>query len=496
VPSLLRGAHAVVAGDRQQLPPTNFFLAGDDEESESEVASPTQGFESVLDVLSSFLEPWTLDWHYRSRDEALIAFSNHHIYSDRLVTFPGPGTESVIEHVLVAHVPGQDGQEESSSPEVRRVVELILKHAADRPQETLGVIALGIPHKRRLEAAVEEARRSRPDLDAFFSEARQERFFVKNLERVQGDERDAIILSVGYGKDRSGRLLYSSLGPLVRQGAERRINVAITRARKRMTVVSSFSHHDMDPNRSQARGVELLRLYLEYAASRGKHLGQERRSEFQVNAFEQDVADALSVKGVSLLPQWGASHYRIDLVAQHPRRPGRFVLAIECDGATYHSAQTARDRDRLRQQHLEALGWRFLRIWSTDWFLRREEEIARAYAAYEAAVAEADRRDAEGTDCEPARQDCRTATTAQALQSATPVRTDRPSIGRRPAITDYANQELVQMVRWLQSDGRLRTDEELLEEMIEELGFERRGSRIAEVILRAIEAARATRRSR
>ena len=397
VPALLRASTAVVAGDQNQLPPTTFFDLSGDEDEEAESASAVEGFESLLDQMIGLIEkPWSLDWHYRSLDESLIAFSNRHIYGDRLITFPGAGGPPALFHVMVPFIPDQDGQEESSGPEVRRVVELVLKHAAERPSETLGVIAMGIKHARRVEAAVDQALLSRPDLDAFFAEDRNERFFVKNLERVQGDERDAIILTVGYGKDRSGKLLYR-FGPLNAKGGERRLNVAITRARQRMTIVSSFDHRDMDPDRTKARGAELLRLYLEYAASRGKRLGDQGHLAFPENSFEADVQNALQSKGIELIPQYGVSKYRIDFVAKHPKRPGRLVLAVECDGASYHSAYTARDRDRLRQQHLEALGWRFQRIWSTDWFMSRDREIdSGAVAADKAAIVHADCADSSG----------------------------------------------------------------------------------------------------
>lgn len=221
--------------------------------------------------------------------------------------------------------------------------------------------------------ALDRARQARPELDDFFAVDRTERFFIKNLERVQGDEREAIILSIGYGKNEAGHLVYR-FGPLLHQGGERRLNVAITRARRRMTVVSSFSHFDMDPNYHK-EGVRLLRSYIEYAASGGRSLGLAEATELPLNDFEQAVHDELIRRGLKLLGQVGSSRYRIDLVAMHPTKPGRFVLAIECDGAAYHSAPTARDRDRLRQQQLEALGWRSCRIWSTDWFQRRDEEV-------------------------------------------------------------------------------------------------------------------------
>jgi very-short-patch-repair endonuclease len=496
VPALLRAQRAVVAGDKYQLPPTTFFAGGLDEEEEAESPSPVEGLESLLDLMSSFLETWELLWHYRSRDEALIAFSNRHIYNDRLITFPSPGGSASISHVLVSCIPGQDGQEESASREVQRVVELVLQHATERPNETLGVITMGIKHAQRIEAALDAALGERPELAAFFEESRPERFFVKNLERVQGDERDAILLSVGYGKDRSGRLLYR-FGPLLTKGGERRLNVAVTRARQRMTLVSSFDHHDMDPNRSSSRGVELLRLYIQYAASEGKILGETEQSGVPLNPFEKDIYDALTGKGISLLPQWGVSSYRIDMVAQHPQQPGRFVLAIECDGASYHSLPTARDRDRLRQQQLEALGWRFHRIWSTDWFMRREKEIQRAVDAYEAAVKYANQVDAQKN--KPTKPVPQTAQpfTSQSLtpeiNSPTALRGRRPNVPKRSKIDDYTQAELMSLIRWILSDGCLRTDEEILKVMLPELGFKRRGARIDRAVFAAIERLRSSR---
>jgi len=487
--SIVRAPQAVVAGDQRQLPPTSFFVAGEDEEEDigEEEPPPTVGFESVLDVMTGFLQPlWTLEWHYRSRDEALIAFSNKHIYKGSLITFAGPGGPPAVTRELVPSIPDQDGQEESAPLEVKRVVELVLQHAAERPKERLGVIALGIKHARRVEAAIEEALRSRPDLDEFFDQTHHERFFVKNLERVQGDERDAIILTIGAGKDRTGRVDYRQFGPLNAEGGERRLNVAVTRARRRMTLVSSFSHHDLDPDRSR-QGVKLLRLYLEYAATNGRHLGEEGPTPISLNPFELDVHDALTAKGLDLIPQWGFSRYRIDLVARHPRRLGQFVLAIECDGASYHATPTARDRDRLRQQHLEGLGWRFHRIWSTDWFMRREEEISRALEAFRRAVDDADSSPVVDAGADPPQPDApNLQTTGPAHGMLAMKRGPRPPVPRREKIEQYTFTELVKLVAWIKSDGRLRTNDEIVEEMIQELGFQRRGNKIEAAIRRAI----------
>lgn len=480
--AVVRARQTVVAGDQHQLPPTTFFASSDDSDS-NEAGAETQGFESLLDVMSAFCVPWTLNWHYRSRDEALIAFSNHHIYGDRLVTFPGAGSEEpALAHVYVPQQPGLQGQEDSVGAEVERVVDLVIDHALSRPDESLGVITMGIKHANRIDWALFDRLSKEPEARPFFESSRHERFFVKNLERVQGDERDAIILSVGYGKDPTGRLLYR-FGPLLTQGGERRLNVAVTRARRRMTVVSSFTHLDMEPGRSSARGVELLRLYLEFSASGGRKLGGDGGAPEPLNDFEQDVYEALTRRGMPLKPQWGVSKYRIDFAAQHPRRPGQFVLAIECDGASYHSAPTARDRDRLRQEHLEGLGWRFHRIWSTDWFLRKADEVELAWAAYEQAVAMADEtlpRDSSGPLCPPNDN-------GPVVPPKASARGTRPQVPKGQPIQYYAKVQLDQLLEWIASDGKLRTDEGLGDELRTELGFQKKGSNIMAAVAAAIQ---------
>ncbi len=476
MPALLRASQAVVAGDKHQLPPTTFFTIGDDAEDD-ETPAATEGFESLLDLLSAFLAPWPLEWHYRSLDEALIAFSNVHIYDSRLVTFPGVGKSVAITHALV---PQAEDDGDSSTAEVRRVVELVLEHAQTRPHETLGVIALGIKHAQRIESALDTALLEHPELDAFFDETLIERFFVKNLERVQGDERDAILLSVGYTKDRSGKLPYR-FGPLLTAGGERRLNVAVTRARRRMTLISSFTHHDMDPNRSAARGVELLRQYLEYAACNGRNLCDARQAGApSPDPFSADVLAALTAHDLPLLPEWGASRFRLQFVAQHPRKAGRLVLALEDDGDAYALVPTVRDRDRLRRQQLQALGWTFHRIWAIDWFTRRDDELARVTAAYDAAVACADADDVD--DDKPS-----AAVADTAMPSApTRIRAACPRFTKHESSADYTLRELVPLVDWVNSDGRLRTDEEIIDEMVDLLGFTRRGPRIEAILHEAI----------
>ena len=394
--SLARASQAVVAGDSRQLPPTSFFgqSADDGDDDDDNHLSLTADIESLLDVSGVLLRDKMLQWHYRSRDDRLIAFSNAHIYGGSLTAFPGAIVEPPVRHCLIPFRPiiGVTGTR-SNPDEVERVVELVLEHARETPQESLGVIAFGQHHADNIDNAL--MRRlsglDDPSLDEFFSEGNEERFFVKNIERVQGDERDAIILSVGYHKDANGNLPYR-FGPILQEGGERRLNVAVSRARSWLTLVSSFSHRDMDPGRSSARGVVLLRQYLEYAASGGQVLGSSV-SDVPLNPFELSILDGLVKRGIPVTPQYGVSGYRIDFACAHPEEPGRMVLAIEADGASYHSAPTARDRDRLRQQVLEEKGWRFHRIWSTEWFRNREVELDKAEQAWKRAVETSDEDD-------------------------------------------------------------------------------------------------------
>ncbi len=501
VPSLYRAEQVVVAGDRHQLPPTTFFattVEGEDEnvEDDDEVrdalakaTAAVGGFESLLDTLEPFLPNWLLEWHYRSEDERLITFSNTHIYTGRLVTFPSARGHDAIRHILVPHDPALGGQEESASREVEEVVRQVLLHAETRPHESLGVITMGIKHANRVQAALDRALDLRSDLSGFFSLDREERFFVKNLETVQGDERDAIILSIGYGKAANGDLPHR-FGPLTQEAGHRRLNVAVTRAKRRMCVISSFSHHEIDLNRSGSRGVQLLKGYLEYAASGGRRLPEgEHAGEIGLNPFEADVRDALEARGIMIRPQFGASRYRIDLVAMHPEKPGRPVLAIECDGASYHSSATARDRDRLRQAHLQQkLGWHFHRIWSTDWFHTREQETERAVSAYEEAVRRADLSDADPAG--PATPDRSEPVLQAPEQPVARERGPRPLMPVRETIDQYGDWELRQIAEWVASDGLLRTDEELIRDIFEALPFQRLGGRIRERLQNAAQTIR------
>ncbi|WP_371521734.1 AAA domain-containing protein [Kitasatospora sp. NBC_01300] len=486
--SIMRGRQVVVAGDRNQLPPTSFFsrvLSGTDsqENTDEEDGNDPGVFESLLDLLSSRLpNVHTLRWHYRSSDERLIAFSNREIYGDRLVTFPGTAVESPIRlEVVDGHtLPGQDG---SAPQEVERVVELALDHAARTPDLSLGIITMGQRHADRIDLALRRALEEQPDLQEYFSpEAGPgRRFFIKNLERVQGDERDAIILSIGYAKAANGRLA-QRFGPLNNEGGERRLNVAVTRARKRMTVVSSFSHHDFDPRaETKNRGPELLRLFLEYCAVQGDLSRSGGRQEtYELNPFEREVLEALQSSGVPAVPQWGVSGYRIDFALAHPERPGQMLLAVETDGDRYHRTVSARDRDRLRQAHLERLGWQFHRIWAADWFADPQAETDRLVGIWQDIVRAAD---------EP--PSCRV------IQDPVPAprRAEEPSTRRGPkpslrpggSIGTYSDMDLRALAGWILSDGYQLDRDTRISQAMTELGFRKRGRVIVERLNQAFD---------
>ena len=489
---LARAPQAVIAGDDRQLPPTAFFAKQlpEDEDEENELdGALTADIESILDVAkASPIREELLQWHYRSRDERLISFSNHNIYQGALTTFPGIALKGPVSHHLVPFRPVPGRSTTSHSDEVDKVVDMVIDHARSGSVQSLGVITFGIHHADRIDNTLRLRLRdlADPSLDSYFSEDALEKFFVKNIERVQGDERDVIILSVGYHKTEDGTLPYR-FGPLNQEGGERRLNVAVTRARQRLHLVSSFSHYDMEPGKSTARGVELLRQYLEFAASGGSELGTAATGE-PLNGFELDILNRLMEKGIPVTPQYGVGRSRLDFACAHPDQAGRMVLAIEADGASYHSGHTARDRDRLRQQNLENKGWRFHRIWSTSWFRDREREVERAVAAWKEACQEADSDDWVFMPDSQKENDLESQ--AVPVIPDTVQRGPKPSITRGKPITWYPHRLLVSLARWILSDTLLRTDAEIHREMREELGFKKGGTRINAALQRAIDEVR------
>ena len=375
VPSIIRSDQVIIIGDRKQLPPTSFFSTGDSEEDLEDTDDAS--YESVLDECSNFMFGRTLKWHYRSQDERLIAFSNKHFYDSQLVTFPNP-VQNPDLGVWFKHVPDgiyDRGGRRDNRREAEVVAQLTLEHFQKFPEQSLGIIAFSEAQADAIGEQIEILSKEHPELETFCSD-NSPQFFIKALENVQGDERDAILISVGYARDSQGKFSLN-FGPLIKQGGERRLNVAVTRAKRKLTLVSSIVAGDIDTTRTKSEGIRLLRDYLEYAASGGERLeGNFYTDKLKFDSpFEEDVYNTLAEKGYIIRTQVGCSGYRIDLGVVNKNRPGEFLLGIECDGASYHNSPTARDRDRLRQQVLERLGWRIHRIWSTDWFRNKPVQV-------------------------------------------------------------------------------------------------------------------------
>jgi very-short-patch-repair endonuclease len=391
ISSVYRGRQLVVAGDQKQLPPTSFFErmdASDDDEYDEE--DPGQ-FESVLDLCkgSGAFTSLPLRWHYRSQHEHLIAYSNQEFYDGALVTFPGVITDAPdlgVELFFGEGVYRRAGQRDNPS-EAARVVERVLFHAQAHPKLSVGVVAFSEAQASAIDAIVERMADEHQVLRR--SEDRLSGLFIKNLETVQGDERDIIIFSMGYGRDESGKFLMN-FGPLSRNGGERRLNVAITRARRKIEFVTSVKLSDF-PVEVGALGAQHLRKYLDFAERRENRLGVlsipvvPGQGDFE-SPFEIEVARVVKSWGYDVVPQVGCSEYRIDLGVRDRENASRFVLGIECDGAMYHSSRVARDRDRLRQEVLHRLGWRLHRIWGPSWYRQRKEQEKRLRTAIEGAM--------------------------------------------------------------------------------------------------------------
>ena len=379
--AILRGEQAIVVGDSKQLPPTSFFDRMDDSDEDDELRAMTTDLESILGMFCAQGAPQSmLRWHYRSRHESLITVSNSEFYDNRLVVFPSPdkGREKVgLNLNLLAenlYSPGHGRR--VNVGEAQTIARAVMDHTRTSSNLTLGVAAFSQTQARRIEDELEILRRRDASCEQFFADHSEEPFFIKNLENVQGDERDVILISVGYGKIEGGRM-NMNFGPLNKDGGERRLNVLITRARQRCVVYSNFGADDLDMRRSDAQGVRSLKTFLNYAHTGTLDRPQESGREAD-SPFEEAVADALRRMGHSIAPQVGSAGFFIDLAVIDPQRPGRYLLGIECDGANYHSARSARDRDRLRQQVLEGLGWKIYRIWSTDWFMNPQRELEKS----------------------------------------------------------------------------------------------------------------------
>lgn len=399
VGAIARGKNVIVVGDPKQMPPSNNFGRVDLDESDE------GDLESILDqALAARLPHLRLTGHYRSRHETLIAFSNSHYYLNQLMTFPS--AETKLSAVTLHRVDGvyAKGRGQTNAIEAQAVVGEVVRRLkrilAGNPKKSIGIVTINSQQQRMIEDLMDEARRNHPELEVFFTATDDyDPIFVKNLESVQGDERDIIVLSLTYGPtEQGGKTMSMNFGPLNKQGGERRLNVAVTRATSEVLVFASFDSTMVDLSRTQATAVEHLKNYLEFAERGPIALAEFSSAAYGIDQFDSDfehaVALSLREKGWKVQTQVGVSKFRVDLGIIHPDYPGEYLAGVECDGATYHGSPSARDRDRVRQVILENLGWRIVRLWSTDYFQDPEYALATVHERLEA-ILDSDRAERE-----------------------------------------------------------------------------------------------------
>lgn len=390
--AILRGKQIVVVGDTRQMPPTSFFdKLNTDTEDEDNVTADMQSILGMCDAQGA--PQRMLRWHYRSRHESLISLSNQEFYENRLVIFPSPGSKTRMG-LAFNHLPGtfyDKGKTRTNPKEAEEVADAVIRHALTSPQLSLGVVAFSTSQMQAIQNAIEIRRRKNPETESFFRDHADEPFFVKNLENVQGDERDVIFISIGYGRTEDGKVPMS-FGPLNNEGGERRLNVLITRAKRRCEVFTNITAADMVIGPAAKFGIRALKSFL-YFAEHGKFESHHDEKPDQPRPFETMVAETLRKEGFTVREKVGSAGFYIDLAITDPDHPGRYLLGITCDGKSYHQAQSARDRDRLRTAVLEGMGWNLLHLWSLDWFRNPAAEIQLIRDAVEKAKTQAEHDD-------------------------------------------------------------------------------------------------------
>jgi KaiC/GvpD/RAD55 family RecA-like ATPase len=382
--AIARGKQLVVVGDTRQLPPTSFFdkLNTDIEEEENVTAD----MQSILGMCDGQGAPTRmLKWHYRSQHESLITLSNHEFYEDKLVIFPSPGSRQNLG-LRFHHLPQavyDRGKTRTNGLEAKAVAKAVIAHAGQNPNQSLGVVAFSTAQAQAIQAALETERKASPATESYFTGRPDEPFFIKNLENVQGDERDVILISIGYGRTEDGKVPMN-FGPLNNEGGERRLNVLITRAKMRCEVFTNITSEDIKVTESARFGIRALKSFL-YFAQYAKFDKPEAVMANEIRPFEEEIAAQLTKAGHVVRNKVGSPGFYLDLAILDPENPGRYMLGLICDGKAYDSAASATDRDRLRTQVLELFGWNLYQVWSADWYRNPVRELNRLLAAIEQA---------------------------------------------------------------------------------------------------------------
>lgn len=373
VGAIARGNSMIVVGDPKQMPPTNFFSSNNIDEENIE----KEDLESILDdCLALSLPSKHLLWHYRSKHESLITFSNSQYYDNSLLTFPSPDDQTT--KVQFRHVPGfyDRGKSRQNSFEAKAVIEEIMNRLSDPElaKKSIGVVTFSSVQQILIDDMLTDAFKLRPDLELIAMDS-PEPIFIKNLENVQGDERDIILFSVGYGPDKDNKVNLN-FGPLNRDGGWRRLNVAVSRARYEMKVFSTLRADQIDITRSASEGVAGLKAFLEFA-EKGKNsiTMHNRSSKSQNSGIVDQLAKRLREDGFTVITNIGCSGFKIDLGITNPERPEEYILGVLCDGLSYKESKTARDREIIQPEVLRLLGWNIHRVWACDWWDNQDKVL-------------------------------------------------------------------------------------------------------------------------
>lgn len=376
--SIARVNQIVIVGDPKQLPPTSFFDSMNKAEDEDTVASES---ESILDICLNLYKPIRqLRWHYRSQHESLIDFSNQQFYDGNLIVFPSPISKNSAELGVKYHyIENSAYQSSRNKVEAKIIIEHLEKQMKNYPDRSIGIGTLNSTQRDLIQDMVDEREKESPTISNYISKwsKTSEPFFIKNLENLQGDERDVILISTTFGKDKDTGRVYQRFGPINSDTGWRRLNVLFSRSKQKMEIFTSMRSSDIIISENSSRGVRALKAFLNYlekgiVSEFSEIINRDFDSEFEVSVY-----NILKDCGFKCVPQVGVAGYFIDLAVTSTKNPNDFVLAIECDGATYHSSKSARDRDRLKQDVLETLGWQVYKIWSVDWYKNRENEISK-----------------------------------------------------------------------------------------------------------------------
>jgi len=490
--ALLRGQQLIVVGDTKQMPPTSFFDRLNTEMEDEE--NVTVDMQSILGMCDGQGAPQRmLRWHYRSRHESLISLSNQEFYENKLVIFPSPGSKyhmGLAFHYLPDTIYDK-GKTRTNPKEAEKVAEAVFQHAAQHPKLSLGVVAFSTAQMQAIQDALEIKRRRNPDVENFFRSNPNEPFFVKNLENVQGDERDVIFISIGYGRVEDGKVPMS-FGPLNSEGGERRLNVLITRAKRRCEVFTNITSEDIKPGPDTKFGIRALKSFL-YFAQHGKFENFEEEVIAKQQPFEEVVARRLQGIGYTVRQKVGSAGFQIDLAVVDTDHPGRYLLGISCDGQSYQAAKSARDRDRLRTEVLLGMGWKMYRVWSTDWFRNPEKELKLLVEAIEKAKSQAELDDAIDDDIQEESKGLLRDEPEEA-PVLIPIY-KKATLTAEVSLVELHTQPVDKLARWIADVVKIESPvhfEEVARRIADANGVSKIGTRIRSSIIEAAEYARHT----